>query len=1064
MDKVKDKRYKRTLFVGLGGAGIKTLRRLKEKIKQANGGELPGQVKFLLIDTNATELANFRDFDCNEKVCIAVREPHQRYEYDKKNGDSTHRYIPEKNAHSLKALERGAGQIRSNGHFAVIENQYSNKLIRIFREAADQIEDIDVNGDKLERDPKIEVRMCFSIAGGTGSGTFLPIATLIRSAIRHCELTAYIYSATHFEKFVENSAKKPVMQNAYASLLELDYMMHFGRNGLNYENVKFNFGPHETQHIEQSTRPFEEVYYIDKHTSLPLPESVEFAYNELKRLQENTAEAMHIATTNIITAHTGTVDNVRQKLLEGQFDVGDKFAWVSGFGIAELFLNRISSDSSGAIVLGNKSLCARVGDCYIDEKIKNQIVDEFTRGKWDESKGDNDGDPILNKFYPKDIDELEKVCLELLHQGSQDSRSSAFEPYNLDFIRNKKGLCKSDDEVKLLVQTFEKNLDNMIESLIDSDKYGNVSIKGAQGEKFGISLKTLQGILKSIEETFDKSIAKIGDEKKSVKSKEDEADRNEKKCLDNSNAKDDKKQGFFSKLFGRKSAPVKKVTGEDETCKLKELKSKTLACRIMAERYSKTEDVLTQCKQKLINKNEEVLHWINVLEKAYDEGKHKPEKESEVRKLKAENRVEVENFEFSYYRISLATIKNLVQLNDKEPENINSDTLFRWICSQISSDCGGLQKYLMDAKEQIRLLPQDRRNKDERTEAQKKLERLIDLSTPTMQIDSHGYGSRVNLDHFWYLMTSFKDNELYNNDDSDLTKVEDKDKSPGQLLKELLEPFLQGEKINCVPVDGWENKAILYRVDSAVPAYFVDGVCVGELGGNTLEDCYEELKKTRPHYTPFSHEMLRQKLENGLTVLRPHDNTLDEIALEHWVNFQLLSARLNPRFSINFQPCPKYAHRACTTMGYYSIVSDSLGKNLTASLDDRDNILILGKNRTDAYSMFTRYCKTLVEEYPEYREAIDQIQNENYEEMFVMDGKEYLDIVLPKWTLLKFAEDDPERIQLKKEMDFMDKRKKDFEEKKRKSQKIDNVKESHRDKPEQPNDGKPDDDDDNKGK
>lgn len=1063
MDKVKDKRYKRTLFVGLGGAGIKTLRRLKEKIMQANGGELPGQVKFLLIDTNATELANFRDFDCNEKVCIAVREPYQRYEYEKKNGD-THRYIPEKNAHSLKALERGAGQIRSNGHFAVIENQYSNKLIRIFREAADQIEDIDVNGNKLERDPKIEVRMCFSIAGGTGSGTFLPIATLIRSAIRHCELTAYIYSATHFEKFVENSAKKPVMQNAYASLLELDYMMHFGRNGLNYENVKFNFGPHETQHIEQSTRPFEEVYYIDKHTSLPLPESVEFAYNELKRLQENTAEAMHIATTNIITAHTGTVDNVRQKLLEGQFDVGDKFAWVSGFGIAELFLNRISSDSSGAIVLGNKSLRARVGDCYIDEKIKNQIVDEFTRGKWDESKGDNDGDPILNKFYPKDIDELEKVCLELLHQGSQDSRSSAFEPYNLDFIRNKKGLCKSDDVVKLLVQTFEKNLDNMIESLIDLDKYGNVSIKGAQGEKFGISLKTLQGILKSIEETFDKSIAKIGEEKKSVKSKEDEADRKEKKCLENSNAKDDKKPVFFSKLFGRKSAPVKKVTGEDETCKLKELKSKTLACRIMAERYSKTEDVLTQCKQKLINKNEEVLHWINVLEKAYDEGKHKPEKESEVRKLKAENRVEVENFEFSYYRISLATIKNLVQLNDKEPENINSDTLFRWICSQISSDCGGLQKYLMDAKEQIRLLPQERRNKDERTEAQKKLERLIDLSTPTMQIDSHGYGSRVNLDHFWYLMTSFKDNELYNNDDSDLTKVEDKDKSPGQLLKELLEPFLQGEKINCVPVDGWDNKAILYRVDSAVPAYFVDGVCVGELGGNTLEGCYEELKKTRPHYTPFSHEMLRQKLENGLTVLRPHDNTLDEIALEHWVNFQLLSARLNPRFSINFQPCPKYAHRACTTMGYYSIVSDSLGKNLTASLDDRDNILILGKNRTDAYSMFTRYCKTLVDEYPEYREVIDQIQNENYEEMFVMDGKEYLDIVLPKWTLLKFAEDDPERIQLKKEMDFMDKRKKDFEEKKRKSQKINNVKESHRDKPEQPNDGKPDDDDDNKGK
>ena len=485
---------------------------------------------------------------------------------------------------------------------------------------------------------------------------------------------------------------------------------------------------------------------------------------------------------------------------------------------------------------------------------------------------------------------------------------------------------------------------------------------------------------------------------------------------------------------------------------------KFLICELKKQRHEKAIKYFEVCEGKI----DEIITEFEAFKKALGNAKlgkpnHVEESQDGVI-IRKENRVEVANISAGY-RLSY---KDLEELKKEEsyPTNTNK---FDYVRRQIVAT-GELKDYLMNAKIEISKLPQDRRNKDERTEAQKNLERLIDLSTPTMQIDSHGYGSRVNLDHFWYLMTSFKDNELYNNDDSDLTKVEDKEKSPGQLLKELLEPFLQGEKINCVPVDGWNNKAILYRVDSAVPAYFVDGVCKGELGGNTLEGCYEELKKTRPHYTPFSHEMLRQKLENGLTVLRPHDNTLDEIALEHWVNFQLLSARLNPRFSINFQPCPKYAHRACTTMGYYSIVSDSLGKNLTASLDDRDNILILGKNRTDAYSMFTRYCKTLVDEYPEYREVIDQIQNENYEEMFVMDGKEYLDIVLPKWTLLKFAEDDPERIQLKKEMDFMDKRKKDFEEKKRKSQKINNVKESHRDKPEQPNDGKPDDDDDNKGK
>ena len=82
MKDAKNLRYKRTLFVGLGGAGAKTLRIVKEQIKAANGGTLPGQVKFLLIDTNATDLANYRDFDCSEKVCIAVREPYQRYMHD----------------------------------------------------------------------------------------------------------------------------------------------------------------------------------------------------------------------------------------------------------------------------------------------------------------------------------------------------------------------------------------------------------------------------------------------------------------------------------------------------------------------------------------------------------------------------------------------------------------------------------------------------------------------------------------------------------------------------------------------------------------------------------------------------------------------------------------------------------------------------------------------------------------------------------------------------------------------------------------------------------------------
>lgn len=35
-----------------------------------------------------------------------------------------------------------------------------------------------------------------------------------------------------------------------------------------------------------------------------------------------------------------------------------------------------------------------------------------------------------------------------------------------------------------------------------------------------------------------------------------------------------------------------------------------------------------------------------------------------------------------------------------------------------------------------------------------KIDKLIELSTSTMQVDYHGYGGQVKIDPFWYIMTS----------------------------------------------------------------------------------------------------------------------------------------------------------------------------------------------------------------------------------------------------------------------------------------------------------------------
>ena len=1027
MKNVKGLRYKRTLFVGLGGAGAKTLRKLKSKIQNANHGKVPKQIKFLLIDTNATELANYRDFDSCEKVCIAVREPYQRYMHDL--GTATHAFIPEQNSHSLLALERGAGQIRSNGHFAVIENQFSNKLTRIFRERADELEDIDIKGSKLERDPKIEVRLVFSIAGGTGSGTFLPIATIIRSAINHSELTAYIYSATHYSKKVENSAKNSVMQNAYASLCELDYMMHFGRDK-RHENITFNFGPDEHQRIEQSNRPFDEVYYIDKHTNYPTSDSVEFAYNELVRLQDNTAEIMHISSTNVISAHTGTVDNVRQKIMEGQFDVGDKFAWISGQGYAELYFRSLDDATPEVVRICCESIFARINpDESISTDAADDIASKFIKHyKWDESNGDRDGDPILNKFITKK--DIELKCQAEVYSRSQPSDS--YRDFNLNL--EKLLVAKNKDSETIIteaVKEFEGYIYDLLKSLVDNDSFNGVNVEGYSGKGPGISINSIKLILDKIKSKLNASMNQIKNEQiehdNACSSKDEEL---QELRLKNQPVAP-QKQGFWSGLIGGKKnqhqVPLHNFNVIANDIKVLQLDS--LSNSILSERDAKVLKVFEGCIDKVDNAIKILSKWREFLEPAYKYGKEREttnERQNSSDSEVKENRVEVRMIEVQRgFRIKYSDITLLANQTNIYQSDQSKFGAIRDLLTEAPGSIKELKDYLLAGLKEIEDLVEDDRKQIERTECQQKIDRLIDLSTPTMQVDGHGYGQRINLDHFWYIMTDCPEENISRKDDGDGKK------SVGALLKTLIEQNSLDAKINLVHVPGWSNKAILYRVDSAIPPYFVEGVCIGNNSNYTLEGCYEELKKVKRTYTPFSHETLRKKLENGICVLKPNDGMIESEAIEHWLNFNILNL-------IHFESKKG-------TTGLYSVRSESLGEVLTDNLTDKDSILILGNSRKEAFETFSRYCKSLVEEYSKesldskemsYSDRINPLEypsREDYKKEFVMEGNSYLDFIFKnanfmwhgepiEWEELKghLTKDEPDYEILRKEILGMD--------------------------------------------
>ena len=1054
MDKIEGLRYKRTLFISLGGAGAQTLRRLKKKIIATNGKK-PDQIEFLLIDTNATELANYRDFDSSEKVCISVREPYLRYEHDKKNNLVTHEFIPQNNVHSLLALERGAGQIRSNGHFAVIENQYSDRLIRVFREKADKVKSVDVAGDKLEKDPKIEIRLVFSLAGGTGSGTFLPISVLLRAAVTNSELTAYMYSATLFEKFVENSAKYSVMQNAYAALCELDYMMHIGMEG--YKTVQFNFGPHENQHIVASNRPFDEVYYIDKRTNLPTSYSVEFVYNEKKRLQDNTSEIMHIAATNIITAHQGTVDNVRQKIQEGQFNIGDKYAWVSGVGIAKLQLNK---DSSGNLVVMDaalRAIKARLDLEEIDSKEVQAVANKFNDIgiRFDESKGNADGDPILTRFVREDV--IRTYCgrlLDKMHDAKKchpKYRSYDFKKHLDDVID---GTKKAGDMKKELCKTFENQLDELIECLLkpghNRDLLGEYlgEKPDCQGEKRAskdLSLKFVFEVLDQIKKMLSDSEEQLKDEINDwEKNEQDENIEIENKC-DQANAPVPPNANAGGGGVNTLASIVR--PHQENALKYMLLKERAEAAKgVFTDAISflkEKEDFLHNVKGILTDARSYGIEVVPKDDNSTGGKDGKNEKSDQNRKLKEReqdrvskakpltNIVEVPALDLKGgFSLEYKHLKELynssLYVHSKLP---NNQAKFTKICEFIQKKERSLNEYLTDGLKEIDELGKDQHIKVERTECQKKIDKLIELSTSTMQVDYHGYGGQVKIDPFWYIMTDCPEE---NEGEKELNPK----KSVGALLKELIEQNTLDAKINLVHVPGWDDRAVVYRVDSAIPAYFVEGVCVGQ-GGYTLEGCYEELKKTQRTYTPFSHKLFQEELENKLHVLKPHEDANEGEALEHWVNFNLLGL-------IQFESTKG-------TTGTYKIDSERLGEVRTNELTDLRKVLILGETRASAFNTFMRYCKTLVEENPNvprlngftYSEAINPLEHDSleaYEKMFVMSGEDYLDEIFGEDTLLWRGEtiswkdycthldqNDVEYKLLKNEIKYMEERKKRYE-------------------------------------
>ena len=319
---------RRCLYIGLGGTGMNALLHTKKMFVDTYG-EVPPMVAFLGIDTDGgaynkslpSKYGTVR-LEPNEQLPIQVEQPRPVYDSNVEHLE----WFPKECLYALQRMTDGAGQIRSNGRFALWFNasMVKNKMLQSWGDVHDA--DI-VENPKYKLLPgKTEIHMVFSLCGGTGCGTFINMAYLIRKHLiptGNAKLIGYGVLPDVFEA-MNPSAMPNVKPNAYGAIEDLDWLMQLDMNAkpIHVDNLN---DPYDT-----NVPPFDAFMLVDNKNANG------DTLNDIDQVCEMISLSLVTASGELASAQASTVDNVAKEIMAGDMDVLDKRAWASGLGVAEI--------------------------------------------------------------------------------------------------------------------------------------------------------------------------------------------------------------------------------------------------------------------------------------------------------------------------------------------------------------------------------------------------------------------------------------------------------------------------------------------------------------------------------------------------------------------------------------------------------------------------------------------------------------------------------------------------------------------------------------------------------
>jgi len=379
---------------------------------------------------------NLVAFDKSELLYIQVRGAQQAYERQK---DSLFDWMPPKNEYALKDMTIGAGQVRSNGRFALYFNY--NRIINSVKAKINDLLNLNITDNSIF-EPKgsdVEINFVFSVGGGTGSGTFIDIAYLVKEAIgtaNNATTIAFIVLPDVFNAMQSGPSMQNVRPNGYGALKDLDFLMR-----KDIDKLKLNL-VYQDKTISIKENPFDVVFIVNNKNMNGE------TLSDIKEISEQIGLAMYTGSCELIYE-----DKDPFVLSGGVLDIENKRAWAGGMGVSELFYD---GNTLGNIY-ARKAIASMISNLLTESNSSQNLANEFIDSPEILIRENKGNDYLIDALLPKepntqfplieDTDDLNNVISNYLSNIKEIAQTQIVENYNSKFNKVSIGLKDKINEI-----------------------------------------------------------------------------------------------------------------------------------------------------------------------------------------------------------------------------------------------------------------------------------------------------------------------------------------------------------------------------------------------------------------------------------------------------------------------------------------------------------------------------------------------------------------------------------------------------------------------------------------